>query len=251
MGLTIHYTLSLPRDVRVSAHRLVSRLHATVEKYACAQKGVRVFEPTTDTAELDRWACAFLTFPDPDDLETVHATSVPPIDGGLFPVSIGRDCEPLWLGLCRYPATIQHEGRATPTGQGADWRFCGHCKTQYASLHGWSHFRRCHTTIIRLLRLALDLGIRVRITDEGGWWPHRSDSRLQQMLEKNNRLMAALGGAMKDQLPADEPHVVAPIFAHPDFERLEAGGIALESDAVAAATREIEKLRTRPRGPHA
>jgi hypothetical protein len=250
MGLTIHYTLSLPRNVRVPAHRLVARLHAKAEKYCHAENGVRVFEPTTDAAELDRWACAFLTFPDPDDPETVHAVSIPPIEGGIFPVSIGQDCEPLWLGLCRYPATVQHDGRAMPTVQNAGWRFSGRCKTQYASVHGWEHFRRCHTTVIALVRCAVDLGIRVRIIDEGDWWPHRSDSALQRLLEKNNQLVAALGGALKDQSSADGPRVVAPIFAHPNFERLEAEGIARQSNAVKIAAGEIAKLQSRPRGPH-
>jgi hypothetical protein len=248
MGLTIHYKLSLPRRVRVPAHRLVARLHATAEKRCRAQNGVRVFEPTTDAAELDRWACAFLTFPDRNDPDTVHAVSVPPIAGCIFPVSISENCEPLWLGLCRYPATIQHGGRAMPTGQTAGWRFSGSCKTQYASVQGWEHFRRCHTTVVSLLRSAAELNLRVRIMDEGGWWPHRSDSALQRALQKNNQLVAALGGALKDHSPADEPRVASPIFAHPEFERLEAEGIAHQPKAVTGALSEIAKLRPRPRG---
>lgn len=249
MGLTIHYTLSLPRGGPVPPHRLVSRLHTKAGKCCRGQNGLRVFEPTTHAAELDRWACAFVTVTDPDDPETVHGVSVPPIEGCIFPLSIGQDCEPLWLGLCRYPDNIEHGGRALPTSQGAGWRFSGSCKTQYASVHGWDHFRRCHTTVVNLLRCAADLGIRVRITDEGSWWPHRSDSALRHALERNNQLVAALGGALKDQSPADEPRVASPIFAHPDFERLEAQGIARQSNAVETAAREIAKLRSRPRSP--
>jgi len=73
---------------------------------------------------------------------------------------------------------------------------------------------------------------------------------LKRTLEKNNQLVAALGGALKDRSPAHDSRVESPIFAHPHFERLEAEGIALQSNAVTAATRAIAKLRVRPRGPH-
>lgn len=169
--------------------------------------------------------------------------SVPPVEGCVFPVLIGQDCEPLCLGLCRYPATVQNDDRLMPTRLGAGWRFSGSCKTQYASVHGWDHFRRCHTAVISLLRIAAELGIRTRITDEGGWWPHRSDTALRRALEENNRLVAAVGGALKDQLGDDGAPVVSPIFAHPEFERLEAEGIARRSHAVADAAAEIAKLR--------
>jgi hypothetical protein len=136
-----------------------------------------------------------------------------------------------------------------PTGQGAGWQFSGHCKTQYASIHGWNHFRQCHTTVVNLLRSAVDLDIRVRIIDEGNWWPHRSESALRRALEKNNQLVAALGGVLKDQSSDDEPRVASPIFAHPDFERLEAGGIARQSKAINIAAGEIANLRARGHRP--
>jgi hypothetical protein len=93
----------------------------------------------------------------------------------------------------------------------------------------------------------VDLGIRVRITDEGGWWPKRSDAALRRALEENNQVGAAIGGALKDQSGDGEPRIASPIFAHPDFERLEAEGIAGHSTAVKIAAREIAKLRSQPR----
>jgi hypothetical protein len=244
MGLTIHYKLSLARGSGVLVERLVARLHAIAKKAYPTRTGVRLYAPTTDAAELNRWGCACLTSRDPDAPDTVHAVSVPPIEGCIFPVSIGQDCEVLWLGLCRYPATIQVGDAATPTGQAPGWRFSGACKTQYASLHGWGHFLRCHTTVVGLLRLAVELGVHVRISDEGSWWPHRSDSALRQALELKNQLVAAVGGALKDYSGDDEPCIASPIFAHPDFERLEAAGVARRSNAVECARREITKLRT-------
>jgi hypothetical protein len=117
-------------------------------------------------------------------------------------------------------------------------------------VYGWDHFRRCHTTVISLLRLALDFGFRVRITDEGSWWPHRSDAALRRALDQSNQLVAALGGALKDQSPDNESRVTSPIFAHPDFERLEANGIARHVKAITIAASEIAKLlpdSSRPR----
>ena len=43
-------------------------------------------------------------------------------------------------------------GRIRPTRFASGWRLTGACKTQYASLHGWEHFKRCHLSVIAALR---------------------------------------------------------------------------------------------------
>jgi hypothetical protein len=246
MGLTIHYKLSLPRGADAPVHRRIVQFRARVEKRCSARNGMQVFPATTDAVELNRWACAYLAVRDDRDPECIHPLEVPPIGGCIFPVSIGEGCEPLWLGLCRYPETIQLRERAIRTGQSAGWRFSAGCKTQYASVHGWEHFLRCHSTVVELLRLAVESGIQVRITDEGGWWPRRSDQNLRRAIEKNNRLVAAVGGALKDRAGDQPQPVQSPIFEHPDFERLESEGIHRQSNAVARVVDEIAKLGLRP-----
>jgi hypothetical protein len=98
----------------------------------------------------------------------------------------------------------------------------GFCKTQYASLHGWGHFRRCHTAVIDLLVSIQGPGLTVEIHDEGDYWPGRNLAALRRNLDEINGAVAALAGALKD----GEEKVESPIFRHRNFERLEAEGEA-------------------------
>ena len=244
MGLTVNYVIRLAACERAKAVQFVRKLNARAAWRRPGQAPIKVFPATTDRVELERFATAWLMVPSPTMPDTTEGIAVPPLDGCIFPVSIGEDCEPLWLGLCRYPATVRHGGRDMPTKLGSGWRLSGACKTQYASLHGWDHFRQCHTTVIALLRAASELGARVRIIDEGGWWPHRSDSALRQALERLNQIVAAMAGALKDASDDEKPGaVVSPIFTHPHFERLEADGLARNKAAIADAAQLVSELR--------
>ncbi len=66
----------------------------------------------------------------------------------------------------------------------------------------------------------------MKISDEGDYWPRRSERVLREEIESMNRLSAAAAGTMKDAFE-DDGGVQAPIFAHPQFERLEAEGAGL------------------------
>lgn len=171
---------------------------------------------------------------------------VPPQTGHIFSVTLGEDCEPLLLGLCRYPATVRHRGRDLATQVGAGWRLRYFCKTQYASLHGWEHFLRCHRTVIELLNLWRTLGVQVRISDEGGYWPRRSVTTLRRNLDEMNGIVAAASGALKDA--GGEGSVESPIFLHPQFERLEAEGGRQHGRYVTQAAAMIHRLGERPGG---
>lgn len=119
-------------------------------------------------------------------------------EGWLFVVNVGRDCEPLRFGLCRYPDTVMFRGRELRTKLGDGWRYWGFTKTQYASLHGWEHFLRCHRAVIDLLVALRPLGFRVRISDEGDYWPRRSITALRHNVGHMNALVAGMAGALKD-----------------------------------------------------
>lgn len=151
---------------------------------------------------------------------------VRPLEGFLFPVGVGEDCEPLWLGLCRYPLTVRVEDRLRRTNFHG-WRLKSFCKTQYAGLHGWEHFRRCHTAVIDLLAAARRLDLTVEITDEGDYWPGRDLEALRRSLDQMNAVVAAAAGVLKDcGEESGGTRVQSPILAHPQFERLEAEGEA-------------------------
>ena len=68
----------------------------------------------------------------------------------------------------------------------AGWRLAGFSKTQYASLHGWEHFQRCHCAVVTLLAASRVPGLLVKISDEGDYWPRRSLTRLRQNLDQMN-----------------------------------------------------------------
>lgn len=240
MGLTIHYDVRVADCDRAKARTLVQAMHR--HAWALARKGKvqEVYSPTSERAELKRWAPLWLSRPDPSDPHTVRGIEVPPLEGRLFPVAIGEDCEPLWLGLCRYPATVTLDGRAIATRLGRGWHFRSACKTQYASLHGWEHFHRCHTAVIALIRAWTEHDAAVRIVDEGGWWPRRSDAILRRKLDEMNGIVAGLAGAMKDASDDKGGRPIAsPIFAHPQFERLEAEGVARHRENIAGAVKII------------
>jgi hypothetical protein len=245
MGLTIHYTIRFRPCDRATACDLVNRAHIRAHEPKPHRVAVDARPSTSDPVKLERWASAWIMQNDPESPDTVRGISVPPIEGCIFPVVMGEGCEPLWLGLCRYPAKLRHEGHDIMTKLGSGWRFSGACKTQYASLHGWEHFRRRHTTVIALLRDWSELGARVRIIDEGGWWPRRSDAALRKAIATMNQTVAALAGALKDASGDDNADkIVAPIFAHPEFEHLEAEGLARNESAIKDAAKLIARLPT-------
>jgi hypothetical protein len=123
------------------------------------------------------------------------------------------------------------------------WRLSGCCKTQYASLHGWAHFRRCHTAAVDLLAGLREFGLRVEVNDEGGFWPDRDEVELCRKVERMNGIVAAFAGTLKDATDGDgDPAVHAPIFAHPQFERIEAAGVAREGAAIRRAADLVRKL---------
>ena len=255
MGLSINITATAPATLGISEiETLVRRWHAIAGKFASEGLLAKVARMSDKADTLEQFASHYVSIPLPDDPDTSTGVSVPPTEGWMFMASVGEGCEPLALGLCRYPKSVDapdysdgggRKRKRVPSGVGEGWHFSTSCKTQYASARGWEHFRRCHTAIIELAAAAETLGATVRIDDEGGWWPKRDDDALKRMLLRYNRLMAGFAGAMKDTLDADEDapdgggggnagrHVPlqAAIFEHPDFERLEAESQADGDDA--------------------
>jgi hypothetical protein len=248
VGLTLHYKAHLPHATPAQARAVVVALHRHAVALAKHGKVNRVHGISRRAEDLDRFAVRYLTVPHPDDPDAVTGVSIAPIEGSIFPVVLGQGCEPLWLGLCRYPATVARGEGSLRTRLGGGWRMHCSCKTQHAGRHGWEHFHRCHTTAIGLIREFAALGVAVRIVDEGGWWPRRSDTTLRRTLAEHDGLLAALAGALKDA--ADETgapitSVASPIFAHPQFERLEAEGASRLGEQIAEAVRRVTK-ETRP-----
>jgi hypothetical protein len=217
MGLTIHYQLIAPSGTDAEgAREMVGQLRRRAQGFKPRGR-VDAVHPLGDDAKSLRWGRQWVFRKGPNSSLNDHA-EVLPLAGYIFPVAVGRDCEPLWLGLCRYPLTAII-GRQRVRTRLDGWRLHGFCKTQYASLHGWDYFRRCHTAAIDLLAGGRRLGLRAEINDEGEYWPGRNLRALRQNLDEMNGLVAGTAGALKDFY---SDGVESPIFAHKDFERLEA-----------------------------
>ena len=170
---------------------------------------------------------------------------IPVEEGFLFFVDVGMDCEPAPFALCRYPKTVVMGGRRYRTGL-PGWRFHGFSKTQYASLQGWEHFRRCHTAVIDLVDGMRRLGLEVRISDEGDYWPGRSLPALRRNLDEMNGVVAAAAGALKDMDEAfnGQSAMESPIFRHLQYERLEAEGAAVTAPLVRLLDTARKRQRT-------
>ena len=246
MGLTLHYRLQGPlRASDARARTLVAAMRSAALKLKRAGHLAAVGAISSDSEDL-RWLSEWLQARVPGEPDTTRGIEVPAVAGHVFLVSLGADSEPLRLGLCRYPTRVKDPltGRLRSVRH-RGWRLAGFCKTQYASLHGWEHFRRCHVAAVELLTGFSALGVAVEISDEGGYWPNRDEAALRESVERMNGIVAALAGAMKDA--ADETGaspVRSPIFAHPQFERLEAEGATQHATKIAAALRELGREET-------
>jgi hypothetical protein len=82
--------------------------------------------------------------------------------------------------------------------------------------HGWDYFKRRHCAVVHLL----------------------AASKLRENLDRMNGLIAATAGVLKDAAEGNPDAIKSPIFAHKDFERLEAQG----APQVAAAVEESRAL---------
>jgi len=242
MGLTVHFKLAASASVD-AAHvkKLVVSLRRAALRFERESLVDEVLPITSDAKTLQRFAGDWLMLPVPGMENTSTGVEVLPTAGFIFRVHVGADCEPLWLGLCQYPLTVRFQGRELRTKKGAGWRLAGFSKTQYASLHGWEHFQRCHCAVVDLLAACRTPGLRVNISDEGDYWPRRSLARLRENLDHLNGLVAATAGVLKD---ADETAagVQSPIFAHQNFERLEAEGAKRAAPALKKLREVMRKL---------
>jgi hypothetical protein len=224
MGVTIHFKLRAPPGTdKARAKEIMTQLRERALGYGFAGRVDAVPPLAQDDGAL-RWGRTWRYAPVPDRPKARYVAEVMPVEGFVLFVRPGIDCETLALGLCRYPSRVVVGGQVRRTGLGG-WRWEGFCKTQYASLHGWEHFRRCHLAVIDLLNEGRRLGCRVTVFDEGEYWPGRNEAKLRRNVEEMNCAIAGAAGAMKDFDKAmDAAGVQSLIFAHPQFEHLEAKG---------------------------
>lgn len=227
MGLTIYYNLAFPGDQPEARVRGIlealqdTALGLAVEHITPVRRIVRADCEGFERRELDLdWLLrcfAARALEDPPDSRQV--LTVPPTVAYGFGAVVGR-CEPVILGLGRYPRTVEDAGTELPTElEGWSWHAC--TKTQYASLRGMDHFVSCHRAVIALLDAARALGLEVEVRDDSGYWDHRDEGRLVESVEYWNAIVAKIAGRVADGVETTGLKVDAPVFRHPEFERLE------------------------------
>jgi hypothetical protein len=226
MGLTIHYSLQSEAASRTAARRQIEQLRQRASELPMQHVG-EVVELGGEDCNLDgcddpelRWLLVQAgQIVRRDD----RYLRVEPRQVIAFTALPGEGCEAANFGLCRYPGTIEFEGRRIRTGL-RGWSWESFCKTQYASnseCGGMENFLRCHLAVIGILDEAAKLGILGDVRDEGGFWEKRSMEDLASEVAEWNVGLAAFVGELKDSLGGD---FVAEITKFPDFERLEAKG---------------------------
>jgi hypothetical protein len=216
MGLTIGYTLSIRRGLSLAAVREV------IEPLQGVARDLR-FETVGELIELG------FDYPGAWHIRRHAKTAAdarPPAAGWQFSAVPGAGSESVEIGLCRY--------KGVP-----GWRLRGWCKTQYASRHGWDHFRDCHRRVVDLLRGCEKAGMRVKVTDEGRFWGTRSEWYLYRAITKYDQMVAAFGGMLKDAAESAGERVHGPIFSDPRFEHLEAEGQAKLGSRMSEALRRL------------
>jgi hypothetical protein len=226
MGLTLHFNLSLPASTpREEVEERVRRLRAAATRLPFEAVGpvasTAAGEPLGDSTGIPDalshlfrfWASLQLDSSTSDD----HDDEIVPEAVG-FTVIPGAQCEPAMFGLAFVPPRDE-QWQSLPD-QPSVWSWHCSCKTQYASNESDDHFITCHTALVALLDEAVNIGLMVEVEDEGGYWESRDVDRLLGELQTMNRIVARLGGALDDAIGA-EHSIEAPIFEHPNFERLE------------------------------
>ena len=106
----------------------------------------------------------------------------------------------------------------TIPGETGTW--ASFCKTQFANEYGMPNFLRAHMTVCAILEKAQDIGFKVKVDDESGFWTKRDVKDLAEVVGQWDQMIAAMFGTMKDAIPG----VVSPIQNRTDFEHLEMKG---------------------------
>jgi hypothetical protein len=226
MGLTIHYSLTTSLNKPKEIWQLVE----AVRQFALDlpfESVSEIIEFNGDEPESEDDTARWLRIQSESHVEVgQYHHRVPPKHCIAFSTLPGQGCEAANFGFCKYPTFIMAEGRRVPTKR-KGWAWSSFCKTQYASdpqLGGVQHFLRCHLGVIRVLDFLKATGLaQIEVSDEGGYWDQRDVKALVQEVGEWNEFIAGFTGELKD---AVGPQLEAAITSFPNFEHLEARGLA-------------------------
>ena len=251
MGLTIHYTLSLPTKTTVA----IVKQKLNNLRQACLDlpfqevsellefKGENCNPNHLDREHPHRW---FLGQADSNIYFQIarsgKPTAVPNLQNGCYARTVlptqvigfsmypGNGCEECNVGLSHFPKTVIVSNQQTgknyrlPIADGGGWKWHSFCKTQFANEHGLEHFLRCHLSVIAMLDTAKRIGFKVTVNDESNYFEKRDVHSLVKAIGSWDEMLAGFGGALKDAAGGTGMTIESPIFARKDFEVLEMKG---------------------------
>ena len=125
MGVTIHFKLHLPLRPGLRAGEILNQLRRRALRYRTDGRVDAVLPVRTDDQTL-RHGRTLRFFPSPGQSRWSGEVELVPRMGFVLPVMVGKDCEPLWPGLCRYPLMMLAAGRRRRTKLGG-WQWEGFC----------------------------------------------------------------------------------------------------------------------------
>jgi len=162
--------------------------------------------------------------------ETRSYIAVYPTWAAAFDCNVAPGSEWLTIGLAKYPAIIEHDGKRLKTKMATGFQWEGFCKTHYAVNHGLANFLRAHLLVCDMMDAAKNIGLEVDVQDEGEYYndPKRDVDRLAKEIGGQAAMVSAFAGALKDAV-GGEMSVVSPAFNHPNYEKLEASGCSQEN----------------------
>jgi hypothetical protein len=254
MGLTVHYEWKTKSDLP-SARRLIAKFRSLALKLPFDEVS-EIFEqdPPDGKMEFLPYEHSFRRgglYRSRKRADGAHElVDVPALHAVFFNVYV-KGAETAAIGLASHPPVVLHrediierddsgKDRGRLIGQGDPIEFPtrrrgyyswhSFCKTQYAGnpkLGGEANFLKAHLSLIELLDQIDATGVKVRIRDDARYAKHRNVDRLLRSLRDWDAVVARVAGAFGDALGSESGAVMAPIKARPDFEHLEAKGIAV------------------------
>jgi len=109
MGLTIHYRIEAAENITPEdAQRIVTEGGIAAGRM-WLRLAVDQVGPLTWDERARAAALCYRHFPVPGRKGAFVEAAIWPAEGFVFRTMVGKDCEPLWLGLCRYPEAVDTE----------------------------------------------------------------------------------------------------------------------------------------------
>lgn len=273
MGLTIHYSLTMPDSkTEKEIYEMLKKAHDFCADQPFKEVGeIQVFNGDECNFELTKtknpndpniWLLIqsgfYLDYIDTykgikkvtEGQNYYNSISISPKKIIAFSTLPADGSEEANFGICFYPKTVKIHSDKTNRDcrvrieKNKQKSWSSFCKTQYANnpeCGGIKNFLKCHLLVIKTLDKAKEIGFEVNVDDEGEYFEKRDIKALALEVGSWDTMIAAFGGLMKDVAGSNGQAIEAEIFHRKDFEYLEAKGQGQIKEGTKEAFEEIIK----------